>query len=607
MNNINTVCNYNEAINRKKEILKKDIELLLTSGRISKLIKNNISSIIDSFPEALGSSIITYTNFLSLNEKMLMKACNYYINEQSDDVKKNINASVNLYSAILDHDDTMKFLSDSLFITRYTIDKQNLKTLLYNIDKAKIFRFTANLIIENETYYGLLEATRDLINQITNEKFYIIDLEKLNSSFYTKYINHYVLKYNTVMSNKIKNINLLVDLFNELYIEKNKFEYSNKKLDYLDFNDCELIIRFLHHRYGKNLTYPHVVNSVKNIFIFLTRDSFFKTRDGFFDFFTMTFQKINSAHAIPIEELKIIKNVIASNTDTLNGYTLYVMFHLILQTELRLKEILSLGLNSVREFISDTNIEYIETYRKENPENKIFIAITSKTKMMLREYIIYTEYIRGQSNREDKNSLFIFSDSANQIYRVIRDTFNDLFKKVCISAVGKPYTYSNIRDTRMKAATIYIKENKLNEYFENLLTGHQRSSTTRSYINSTFKDITLKIRESAIGDFPIEIEPNIIDMVAFNSIPDTRNVNNSGKCSIKECNQGLDSSCLLCKYYVTTVDYRNFFVNAIANINMLLTDEKDVNVIKKLEDQKVICNKFLSEIDRRLNNDSSRC
>lgn len=206
--------------------------------------------------------------------------------------------------------------------------------------------------------------------------------------------------------------------------------------------------------------------------------------------------------------------------------------------------------------------------------------------------IEFTEGLRNACTIEAlKDYIFLYPGNNAAIYHFNATTFRDCLKAACLDlGLSENYSASNLRDTHMTKALEHIIRNGKSDLEMGLLTKHKHLDTTKNhYIEMELEKMLEATYGITIGSARIDAASKIVEQIPASARSAENDVEyGCGKCTAAECVMKTSLPCMVCKYFITTVDHAPFFKRAIENVDRLMStaktrhDVEDLVIIKNL-------------------------
>lgn len=301
--------------------------------------------------------------------------------------------------------------------------------------------------------------------------------------------------------------------------------------------------------------------------------------------------KKNTARAISEEDLAKLNNLLKSNCENSLLYEIYyAVFHICLQTDMRISQILHLKKDCVKETLKRG--QYVIVSSSKSSHGEAYEAgISSYTKKHIDDIIISTKQCRVECpEREMADYLFLYKSAIRNKYKTPRKgSFNEYLKECCEKLGIENYTAQHLRDTHMTKVEEYQLRKGINDMEAQLLTGHKRVDTTRNhYIMHTLENLLESTYGVVIGN--VDINGQILYDLDEGSAKSKENTvsNKCGFCSKEACDLTSNLDCLMCQHFIATVDRIPYFKEQINRIDLLISnissahDKEDMINIKRL-------------------------
>lgn len=256
---------------------------------------------------------------------------------------------------------------------------------------------------------------------------------------------------------------------------------------------------------------------------------------------------------------------------------------LLLTTNFRVREILNLKRNCIIETmkVGQFAISRIEDINKKVPINikrKFMNEYTEEnigiyTYRLIRKAITITQDLSDNADEAIRDYLFL-TVTYNKIVKVIdKGMVDDYFKKI-LKDVGLNNKYSiyNLRDTYMTNIYDEGKKRGLSVAEIHLATGHKSMETTiQHYRESDIQNYLEAFYGIKIGN--VDIKGNIIHSIDEIEGIDNNNIKaitvseECGYCEIKGCGDSKKVDCLICTFFITTIDNLPYFKKRLSKVD----------------------------------------
>ncbi|WP_113675760.1 site-specific integrase [Vallitalea guaymasensis] len=307
-------------------------------------------------------------------------------------------------------------------------------------------------------------------------------------------------------------------------------------------------------------------------------------------FFHATLHKSEPVPANPVTDnhLRKLSDYIKEMALDNHLYQLYYsIFYLLLETQLRLSEIIRLQHDCIKPSMR-ANQYLLVTENKVFPTESVELAISLYTKRHIEFIQSITSDDRKKCRRKDIVNYLYLTVSNKKAHKILRDyEFSEYLKNCCLKLGIPKYTASNLRDTHMTKSVEYIIKNNLSDTSLKVLSGHASITTTTKHYVSI--DI-IKMLESVHGVIIGNITPD--GQVLSRKPENLHNENsvsyNCGLCSAKKCNVKIFIDCFLCKHFVTWPEKIPYFEEQLRILDdkllrvQLSHDKEDIINVKRL-------------------------
>ena len=379
------------------------------------------------------------------------------------------------------------------------------------------------------------------------------------------------------------------------FLEKLKAadKYPNPAPDFFTTQEAVLIRNYCNEDRLKLSTKNNRIGAVRRFLQWCEADSLFTFEPTFFDYLRQYEEPSStSGHSIPDEDIaKLSVYLHERASGSVKSRLSQTIFHIAIQTEFRISQILHLTTDCIRPSLKAG--EYvIHSGSKASHGAKNDFIITKDTFHLLLDTIEFTEPFRAECNIEAlKNYIFLYPGENNAIHHFNSTIFRDSLKAACNDlGIVKNYNASNLRDTHMTKSLEHILRNGKSDLEMGLLSKHKHLDTTKNhYIELELEKMLEATYGITIGSARIDAASKIVDEIPDPAKSAENDVEyNCGKCTAPECMVKSSLPCLVCKYFITTVDHAPFFKRAIENIDRIIGssknrhDTEDLVVIKNL-------------------------
>lgn len=284
---------------------------------------------------------------------------------------------------------------------------------------------------------------------------------------------------------------------------------------------------------------------------------------------TVTRQK-SKAIGIKKEHLILITSYINEHrNDNHNSFCFYVMFHIALNTEFRISQIVSLSYDCLKESMKKG--EYvIESTMKQSGSEVVKQPCARIIKDIIYSYKKSTNEFRDNLRLALKQYLFVREECYGSVQKPFsRQSFSNYLKNVCNILNLPEYTAKNLRVTYITNAKEYISLNNLSNLTLLKVTNHASINTVNNhYIQENIIDALQATNGIIIGD--VSIDGTIsADVDNFDTEKEMSVANGLGFCQSKECTNQGPSPCQRCKYFFATLSNIPYYKQEIKRLKAL--------------------------------------
>lgn len=526
--------------------------------------------------------INNYTSISNFNYTTFLKQFNYFNNNYNKSCKNRddnfcLRDLISFYNYILSLPEGNNILKISDPIDKNMLVRGDFISLFIN--NFRLVHYNPNECYPQHNKWVLTpngfeyKSTRMHAN-----KYYLIDFTKIKNSLYRDICKDFFWSQTTTIPVRINKLRQLIYSLN--YIEKYKESFINnlsKKIIYENIISTDIYSYKIHilNTFNVGTTASAYLLTLKEFLIFSKEKNLLNVHNACFEYLeSQPRKKGEGGLDIPDNDLKKLENQLRNVAyDNDENFLYYVIFHIAIDTEFRISQILSLKINEIEEGMK-TNQYFIKSITKVSNGNIIPQAISSYTKRHIDEAIKYTSNLRKEcSDSNIKSNIFLRRSNRNTISIITIDSFNRFIKSQCEAIGIYSYTAANLRDTHMTKSKEYILKKELSSLEEKVLTGHKTPEVTnenyynpkiRTYLESTFGII--------IGD--VDIKGNIIRESESNFTKADTVADECGFCNKISCDMLNFLDCLMCNGFVVTLDRIPFYEKKLAILDKFIDNEQ---------------------------------
>lgn len=565
--------------------------------------ERDINLFIDSFEKSLdGTTCSTITDF---GEYSLWRQVNYYktnFSKYSLAYKNNIFWLVRFYRFLAQCYPQHDFWTNAHTISWRLLFSNRLVTAIK--DDFFFTVYNINTPVEmHDHYVFILKGFNAKYTRIKKDDFVSVSLDFVQSSFYKKALLQYLLSEPT----HIIHVNMYICRLRKglKIIEhcKSSAQYPNPDLTYFTSEEAVLLRDGIYNKSLSLSSNNNNIGALRRFLLWAQSNHIITTDTTFFNYLTQYEEPSKqTAHAIPDDDLAKLSRLMAQNAkDNYNAKLFYAIFHIALETEFRLSQILHLTIDSIKPTMKPNQF-CIHSNSKTSHGRIDKYVITDLTYRHIIDIIEETGKLRAQAEESVAQYIFLLLGRSRSVTVLNIETFRAYMKNCCDELNIPRYTSQNIRDTHMTKAFEYILRNGKSDLEMKILSKHRNLDTTKSHY------IELELEKMLEATYGIIIgDKNLIapDKNVVLEIPSEVNTEDSvvehgcGSCTCKRCVVSSSLPCLACEYFVTTIAHEKYFVKAIENIDKLIDKANTKHDIDDLTTIKTLYVLYLQAIYRK--------
>lgn len=450
---------------------------------------------------------------------------------------------------------------------------------------------------DSERVVLILRGYDGLSTSIRAEDHIPLDLSSLRSPFYRQEALAYVCHSADRLYAATKHVSPICSVMQAILEAKRRKGYPNPRLEKISRAEAALIRKTVDRLDRHQGTKSGILNAVRNFFQW-ERDV--RKRIEFEEFAIDYLLDVPSgvgkseARAVPDEHLAQMALFLAEKSEeSLEWALVEGVFHLLLQTEFRVGQILHLEVDSVRP-TAKPNEFVIHSASKTSGGEKEDLVITRKTLGVLNGVIDATEGVRRRFEaRRTSRYIFIYLNANSRLQVMTIGRLCHMLAVCCAElGIDPPYTANNLRDTHItKSIDFATDENGRVRPDAVVLTGHASLSTDyRHYVDVGVEKMIEATYDVYIGDLlQVDADGKVVEAIPEGARGRDRVVESGcGSCTAQYCSVVSPMPCLTCEHFVTTIDHEPYFVRAIEAVDAQLEqagslhDAEDLTTIKRL-------------------------
>lgn len=310
------------------------------------------------------------------------------------------------------------------------------------------------------------------------------------------------------------------------------------------------------------------------------------------------------AKGVKEEELEMIAAYINDHkNDDHNHLCYYVMFHIALNTEFRVSQIVSLYSDCIKESLKK-NEYVIQSKMKQSGYEEIDQPCSRIVKDIIDSYLNSTKELRKSLSPSLKRYLFVKQSHINGVLTTSRRAdFSDYLGNVCSELNLPRYTAKNLRTTYITSAKEYAMKNGLSDLTLLHITNHANVDTVNNhYIQEKIVEALQATVGVIIGNVSID---GIIsaDSNRFKTGKEVMVANGCGYCQADNCMFHGPFLCQKCNYFFATIDNIPYYKQEIERLkqenNGTLSPHDAEDLINLIRLNTFILNKLLELKEER--------
>lgn len=564
--------------------------------------------ILRPFADSLDEMLDSVKAYTDLNERTFWQQINYYkgvFEEGTSDLNFAIRAVCNFYRWLVNTYPDHNFFVDSFHMNRQLLFSYRLPEIIEKDYHVKTLD-PKNPPLGKANVCFIIRNMGHLSTNITDDDFFTVTLEPLQSQFYKDLIIRYLVSAPSVT---------LITWAGQLgyirdglcFLEKLKKEkgYPNPDLKYLNTKEAIFIRNFYYDEKIQLSTMNNKIGAIRRFFDWCKVNNLLTFEDMFPDYLRQYEEPPKTTgHAVPDAELVKLHDCIVEHAenDYLWQLILYI-FHLLLDTDFRISQLLHLDVNCIEpsvkagEYVLRSNTKVTHDVRPHT------FVITEATYRLLLETINFTEDVRERcSDPNLQDYIFLYEGTVKSICLMPIKKVSNSLKSACCEAGIPQYTPSNLRDTYMTKSFEYIQRHGKSDIEMGLLSKHKSIDTTKShYIQQNLEkmlEATYGVDLAGIDD--IGADSKVVDTIPDNLRSTEHDVQDGcGKCKSDDCFAKGSVPCLICKDFLTTAEHEKFFIAAIEKIDQAINRTSCRHDVEDLVITKTLYVKFLEAIYKR--------
>lgn len=420
----------------------------------------------------------------------------------------------------------------------------------------------------------------------------LIDLTRIKSEQYRFWVKHYLWKNTSSIKVRLNSVYNLIEFFNYIHDLKSGEQLSiycksNTNLS-ISPNEVLAYKMYILNKLTNEKTKRSYLNNIKMCLKNISYNNIASFEPGVFYILKYKVDNTTNPKALSNEEIsKLVTHTKELSLDSVINEIYHAIICLLIETEFRISQILSLTTDCIQEANKKNQYVIISNTKVSDEQQEQPISI--QTKRTLENIIKITSKYRKNCTVEHlKNYIFLIPGQKIRTYKIITPENVRRYIQECCESIGiDRYNTSNLRDTHITKVKEFIEKNKMSDLNEKVLTGHFDINSNKSYEDIDIRTLLEATYGMIIGD--VDIKGRIVDKVSEDVATDENTVyNGCGYCDAETCHDTSYLECLMCKDFIATISRIPFFKKQIELIDEQILiktirhDKEDLMNIKKL-------------------------
>lgn len=595
---------FNCKINN--DFIREVITMFLKYREDKDVAEKELVSFISDFEESFGECRNIPNDFEEFSFRTFCNQFDYFSKkDKKSAILKNLKS---FYIFLIEYIEKNNFQYE-IFTSENGVDKN----YIYRFNFFKLFEEGYRVVYLNK--YGTVpDFDRWLVSPNGYERFtttlkeneYIpVDFTRIKDTLMRKALKEWFMYSNDSLDTLKRSINNLFKYFE--FIEGssvkninnrivNLNEYANNLNEDFPINEHNILVfrEYINETYDKSNTINAYISAIRSFTKFLDKKGH-HISPVIYDYLRVLKKESLKSKAIMDEDLELITETLKNNM--INGDVidklLWIFIHILLTTNYRPSEILSLKRNCIQDSMKKG--EKVIRFYEEDDDTKDVNRLKRKTKTSkgkevetnpseytiraINEAISLTEELLPEAEDIFKQYIFIEKNRNGQIEGIRLDKFYRRFKRITnqLDLKNGPYTLYNCRHTYMTK----LFEKAANEgdiYKAIIATGHADIVTTmKNYVKPDIRNYLEAFYKVKIGDVVINGQvAEVINDVITDLPNDLREITVKQGCGFckGQCDMNEQVDCLLCRNFVVVLDRIPYFEKSIEEINNIITNEE---------------------------------
>ncbi len=379
--------------------------------------------------------------------------------------------------------------------------------------------------------------------------------------------NYYWYDTNSSLVSKYTKFHRLVKFLNMYFTDANKI-YTE-----ISPSICASFKSYVFSKTQNRRTRMSTLSNIKVFFEYLKENTDIDISSSCF-FFLSSLGEVRNENikGVPKEHLKLLADYYDKHKyDSQKDLNYYAIFHLAINTEFRISQILGLTTDCLKENLKN-NEYYIESIMKQSGGNVVKQPCSKIVASIIRGIINATKNDRENLPLNIKNHLFYKKSVLyNTMINITQTEFTRQLENVCKKLNIPRYNTKNLRTTYITNAKEYIIKNGLSDMNLLSITNHANIDTIHNhYLEEKKKDALQAVIGVVIGDVNIDGTVDI-KKDEYNTSKEVMVANGCGFCQASKCEIPGLLPCQKCKYFYSTLDNIPYYLNEIERLKQINT------------------------------------
>ena len=564
------------------------------------------NDIIADFERSLGDYASTISDISDFSERTLLAQTNYFMEKyEGDDNKKSdcVAAIIYFYRYLCYSYPEANLFGKTSVISQVLLESHAMRRMI--LQKFQFFRINPFDDFGDYTRYCFILSGPYCRSTRTMEDGYaIVDISAIKTAIYRRVLIQYLQNRQHPIGGIPLYITRALSLLEDM---KSVPGYSNNNLLHINILEANALLSYFSKSEEGDVQSiddlgPSVslhITYVRGFFTWCQEAEKFTFEDQFFKIFKpVVYQYYRGGDPAGKDEISLLGTRLEQKgKDSLKHHLIYLVFTILLQTEMRINHILSAKTTSFKETFKKNQYALVGITKTSHGEEEE-THLAPQTKDVFSRAIKATEAVRKACKNESiKDFVFIYPRSKTRTVRLSLPIFTQGIKTACADLGIKNITAKILRDTHATAADAFLRKTNKPSTQLTQLTGHSSNQVTEQhYLQYNLADML----EAAYGvSFTAayeELEEHVKDDNTIGANRSNIVQEGCGICNTSTCSNSGIPLCLVCKHFITTTNHLPFFKKAIEDIDNRIEAAQNKHDVEDLVSLKEIYVKYLAVI-----------